>query len=284
MIAPALPEQIPALKKLWKACFLDHDSYVEFIFNEWQRDMLVLSEEGEPVSMLSVQEFDLYLSGAAIPAAYIYAVATAPERQGKGLGAELLRQANKILRERGRRCSALVPASERLFGYYGRLGYENAFRLRFAEVSAAELAPCAGWSAEESDFPAVYEYMERFYSGRDAALWPRDYLAFVGNESRYYGGGVLLLRRNGAAAGYAVGYRIGSLCLVKELAVPPEDIPGALAAVHAVFGAGSYRLYLPPDSGATFTNRFLPFGMIQWYDNSDRPERPVCAYLTHALD
>ena len=115
---------IADLKKLWQEAFDEPEEFTNLFFREAyapERCHLI-AENDVPVSAL--YWFDCYLQGRKL--AYIYAVATLKSHQGQGLAQKLIRETHKILREQGYAGAILVPAGEKLFTFYKKLGYETA--------------------------------------------------------------------------------------------------------------------------------------------------------------
>ena len=75
--------------------------------------------------------------GDAVPAAYLYAVCTAPALRGRGNCRLLLQEAEQDLKRQGICAAVLVPAEESLFGFYARFGYRTVFTCRTETVPAA---------------------------------------------------------------------------------------------------------------------------------------------------
>lgn len=120
------------IKLIWKTCFEDEDKYIEFYLkNRFETEnMLVIHEDGKPVSMASFLPIQLRQGEEWISAKYVYAVATLPQYRGKGLAAEILQYGFEKYEEP----LLLQPASEELKKYYERLGFVNSFEKREWEI------------------------------------------------------------------------------------------------------------------------------------------------------
>ncbi len=133
----AQARDVSALKALWKEAFGDEDAYIDRFFADLfaPRDMAVLEDEGRIVSMAALLPCTLVLGGGTEketrhPISYLYAMATAKDRRGEGLGLALLSFAAEHVRGRGERGIALLPADEGLQRFYALAGYRKAFTLR----------------------------------------------------------------------------------------------------------------------------------------------------------
>lgn len=115
---------IADLKILWQEAFDDPDDFIDLFFSKiYTPDRChCIQENGGPVSAL--YWFDCDLKGRKL--AYVYAVATLKSHRGQGLAQKLIHETHEILRQQGYAGVILVPAGEKLFGFYKNLGYEAA--------------------------------------------------------------------------------------------------------------------------------------------------------------
>lgn len=114
-----------AIQKLWQTCFGDGEEYIQFYLeNRFETEnMLVIHEDGRPVSMASFFPAELVKDGERIPVRYVYAVATLPEYRRKGYASEIIKYAFQKYQEP----LILQPAGEDLEAYYEKLGFQNYF-------------------------------------------------------------------------------------------------------------------------------------------------------------
>lgn len=139
MISFATIQELNEIKAIWRECFGDTDAYIDFFFTNHciEEETLIYKEDGKVIGMLNLLPATLTLADGAIPVRYVYAVATLPQYQGRGVARELLSTANKILGEQGI-ATVLVPASEGLFRYYERHGYQTLFHIKEYQFSCQE--------------------------------------------------------------------------------------------------------------------------------------------------
>ena len=268
------------LKALWTGVFGDAPEAVDAYFSLRHRDedMLVWAEDGRIGGMLSMLPLKLALGEREYPARYIYAVATALDRRGRGVAGQLLERAGERIAERGEAAAALVPASESLFGYYAKRGFRTAFSLSVADFDARALPPppdgeVAGCSAGE-----YARIRDRAFAG--GGLYARWDERAVGYALHALGDGGAARLMFGGGEGAACWSRAGGTVLVRELALVGIDVPSALALLNRELGASSYRVRLP--AGAIPGAEVAPFGMIRWYIPEPEVEAP--GYLSLALD
>ena len=131
MISFAAKEDLNDLKHIWKECFHDEEQYIDFFFfnHRIEEETLVYRQDGHAVAMLNLLPAHIFIRNKRVPVRYVYAVATLPKHQGKGIAGNLLRKANEFLNKEGI-ATILVPANQELFHYYERKGYRTAFYLK----------------------------------------------------------------------------------------------------------------------------------------------------------
>lgn len=118
------------LKHIWKECFGDSDQFIDFYFAQFYKpeQTMVLLTESEIAAMLTMIPITLRLTPTlSLPCVMLYAIATHPAYQGKGLAGELMAYSNDYAAANGSAFSVLVPASASLFSFYKKLSYEEAF-------------------------------------------------------------------------------------------------------------------------------------------------------------
>lgn len=304
------PEMFPAMRELWRVCFDDPEPIADFIFRQIIRaeNTRVLADgQGIPLSMLFIQPARLRLAGEPCPAskpdcAYIYGVATRPDRRGQGLSTRLLEETARDLASPGQsqvRALTLVPSGPELVGYYARQGFSGAFSHQVIHLTPDQLeqAPAPGLPALTPRRLADLADL-RGQSLADsplALLWERDFLEAINEECRLYRGEVLYFETPGAE-GYLVYYRDegqGGI-LIKEYleALRPggfSPLPAVMGALHRRLRAPSYTLRLRPDHPAPFSGRIAPFGMIRLLGEPTDNLAAVTTgaelgYLAHAMD
>lgn len=160
----AARRDLPALTRLWQACFGDTEAEVRAF---WQALFdctpvyLRRAPDGSPAAMLCALPAELVGDdGDAVPAAYLYAVCTAPGPARARPLPPALAGGGAGPCKAGRPRRVLVPAEESLFGFYARFGYRTVFTCRTETVPAARgdwqhHAAHAGWLAEPARAAAL---------------------------------------------------------------------------------------------------------------------------------
>lgn len=117
------PENISALRDLWKEAFGDSDLFLDKFFRvgfDPQR-CRCLTVDGQMAAAL--YWFDCIREDKKV--AYLYAVATKKALQGQGLCRALMEDTHAHLQKLDYTGAALVPGNEGLFSLYKKFGYES---------------------------------------------------------------------------------------------------------------------------------------------------------------
>jgi len=172
---------IPGLRSLWKQAFGDEDAFLDYFFSlgfSFDR-CRCLFQEDRPVSVL--YWFDCTWEEQKL--AYLYAVATDSAYQGQGLCRRLMDNTHQHLQALGYHGTVLVPGSENLFTFYGKMGYlpcspvskfscEAATPIAVQKISGAEYIRLRknylpqGSILQESVFPFLSAFAG-FYKGEN---------------------------------------------------------------------------------------------------------------------
>ena len=122
------PAQVPQLRSLWQEAFGDTEEFLDiFQAKAMSADRCrCVTVDGEVAAAL--YWFDCLHMGKRI--AYLYAVATAKKHRGKGLCHALMENTHQWLREHDYAGAILVPQSEDLFRFYGKMGYETCSQVK----------------------------------------------------------------------------------------------------------------------------------------------------------
>jgi len=243
MIGLATVSDIPRLREIWKACFGDTDSYLDFYYEKgFPRFKTVVDRDGETVtSMLTVVPAFYKAGGEVFDAAYLYAVATDPAFQGKGIASRLLLETHELLKKEGVRVSTLFPAEESLYRFYEKVGYRRGFSVEEVRQKKGERVS-SGWEVSPLDRETFVKESEAFLKTLPTAM------AFASAALDYFAeeilktGGLFLSVRKDALQGYVVCYKIKETLIVKETNLTKEVlgdcVPDLLAATgaEALFG------------------------------------------------
>ena len=105
------------VKRLWKDCFHDTSDYMEFYFDYKSRDNVVLGleEDGELVSMVQLNPYELSVNQHHVHSYYIVGVATDERYRKRGLMRKLLRESMELMYQEKVPFTYLMPAKEAIY-------------------------------------------------------------------------------------------------------------------------------------------------------------------------
>lgn len=263
----ACPRDIPALKELWSLCFGDEAAYIDLFFADLftPEYSYVLEKEGQLCSMIFSIPTTLRTPEGDHGAVYLYAMGTHPHHQGQGLGLKLMDYVAQCCRERQIEAITLKPADEKLFYFYGKSGYRNAFYCR-TRTAGADHAPAGTVT------PVTPEEYAALRQERLAAIPHLEFdLPFLTHQARV--GGRLLALAWGKHRGCAVVEETEEGWVAKELLVPRRTERQALSLLAKALGTHQITGRFPARNGA-------PFGVVLWTQSP----HPLRGWLGLALD
>ncbi len=207
----ARPEDRQELKEIYHACFPgDPDSFWDFELDcRMEPDnILIYREQGRILSTVQLLPEHLTLNGTAYPVQYIYAAATLPEAQGRGLMGFLLRYAHDLARERGQRFSVLITQNDGLFDFYARFGYRDCGKLGCLPASCQANAVGKVRQAQPGDLPKM---LELYRAGQKNVLSVARTDEAFAMQQAVYEKSVLVYEAQGLITAY--GFKVGKRML-----------------------------------------------------------------------
>ena len=150
-----------------------------------------IRSEGDGV-LAALYWFDCEVEGE--PVAYLYAIATAKAHRGRGLCSALMEDTHRHLRALGYESALLVPSTDDLFAFYGKMGYRTFGGIGETRCEAAENGvTLRRVEAEE------YAALRRTLLPKGGTVQEGESLRFLqGQAALYAGDGFLLAARREA--------------------------------------------------------------------------------------
>ncbi|MCM1021391.1 MAG: GNAT family N-acetyltransferase [Muribaculum sp.] len=163
-----------AVKRIWKECFDNSESFVNMFFSEvYDPDHLMLSEhDGKPVSSLLLQPFAINFHGVELPANYICGIATLPKFRMHGMMSALIRQALEKSYAQGAMLCCLNPTADYLYTYYRNFGFCPAFYTQMNCYTDAHPFRHQGnyIRVDNPDTDRAYEFFNRIMHSRPCTI------------------------------------------------------------------------------------------------------------------
>jgi len=191
MITHPGKDMMKDLIEIWKKSFGDADWYIDFFFKHRVKpeNTLVYLVEGKPVSMLML--FPAKLRGHEI--FYVYGVATLPDYRRQGFSTSLLSYVNKNLPENVLG-TFLRPATDSLFTYYKKQGYETAFYVKTLDLTISELNEIKTPIEFSKISPGDYKRLrDSSFKNGEYIEWDVDAVEYAMKENELVGGKTLLI-------------------------------------------------------------------------------------------
>lgn len=253
-IRRAAPADLPALIRLWQTAFGDPPELIAAFYNRFppQTTAWVVEAEGRVATTAHLLDGKFHTSDDAIkPCAYVYAVSTAPEQQGRGYASALM-QRFAADAESGNCILYTLPAEPSLYGWYqtvmGTTQTAHGERLRIKRQTSAKSMPVV----TPVDAQTYAELRERALHGRAHVELSAELLAFQADLCNMCGGALV---RVGSSC--AVVERDARKLLIKEL-LGAETVPAAQALL-AAFGAQEAQLCTQRFGGTQALAAYRPF-------------------------
>lgn len=286
--------EVDPLKDIWKRCFRDPDSYIDFYFaNRYKEsETVVMLCDGEIVAMLTmISVRTVFSDDRSIKTAMLYAIATHPEYQNRGYSTKLMEFSNQYLHNsKKNELSVLVPAKRELFDYYRKQGYQNGFYIRESVLSRDRVDRLLIFKSFDCRIsPIIPEEYNRIrnsqLSGRLFIAYHNEDIAYQKKLSQQSGANIYALDIEGSQGCLTVERITADKVLIKEILLPEDYINTALKQIVKHLSAKEYILRTPPYLGERLGGLIRPFGMIKVDRESDLAITPEdLGYLGIAFD
>lgn len=287
---------IPQLKTIWQLCFGDDQEYIDFYFKERYKEgeTVLLTEENEIAAMLTMIPSTLVTkNNVSYRAAMLYAIATHPDFQNRGLAGKLMNHSSNLLKENKVDLSVLVPATSSLYDFYENRGYVRAFYLRETVLEVAEIyrrfQEEEGLRIKEIDGETYNHRRKEYLKGNFYLSYGEEEVVYQEKVSKLTGGGIYSVDHNGAEGCFIAERVDNNRVIIKEILVKEEQLGSVLKKISSLLPAHKYLIRSPAFLGNSLGGTVRPFAMIK----AEGPEGdPIVkelllqreAYLGIALD
>lgn len=206
MIRKACASDLPALIRLYDACFPGEEAFRAWFFEHVTAPEHILLEEEDGVLRAATHALPTALEyrGERFGASYIYAAATEPRFRRRGLMRLLLERTFDDARQNGMDFSVLITENDSVFPFYFELGYVPSFCVSRETAIARKDASVCLRHAHEGDIPAMLgiyraETADLLRTARDEAFFRLALLQY--GEHAY-----VACDASGAVNAYALAY------------------------------------------------------------------------------
>lgn len=290
-------EDLPQQKLIWQLCFGDQQADIDFYYSYYDQPdkTLVFETAGLVQAMLTMLPIRGVLpNGFNLEATMLYAIATHPEHQKKGLAAMLIEKANQISQQQNQPFTILVPASLSLFDYYSKQGYRPGFWLRETRLEATQIK-ALGSSQDNLIAVNLTAVSAKAYNQiRQKKLAGSFHIAYADQELEYQKkssqrSGVDIYALDVAGEkGCAIIEKVDSAkMIIKELIIADEYLEAVLQRLACEFSASEYLIRTPVANGAKLGGKVRAFGVMrvnQPIEEFMNIQDADCGYLGIAFD
>lgn len=292
-IRPAHNGEVIRQKEIWKLCFGDADTFIDFYFeNRYKAEnTIVLLDKGKISAMLTQIPIRVVTpEQRSLNSAMFYAIATHPQDRHRGFATQIIEFSNAYLSKADKELSVLVPAEKPLFEFYHKLGYQEGFYIRETLLQAKEIEHMADQRSCSCKITPIIP--KKYNQRRDQQLKGNLYVAYEEDEIVYQkkisqlSGADIYAMDSGEVRGCAAIERLSSdKVLVKELLIADQLLPSALQAIALCLPAQEYIVRTPIFRGKNLGGSVHPFGMFWTCRNNKSEFRPEASgYLGLAFD
>lgn len=235
-----VPKQYKQLQALWQEAFGDTEEFIDGFFCTAFSPARCRCVTINKKVAAALYWMDVTYEGQRF--AYLYAVAVAKSRRGKGICAALMADTHAHLALRGYDGVLLVPQEEDLRQMYGKMGYRDCTRVDQFPARAGE-SPVALQRIDREE----YAQLRREFLPAGSAVEEEESIAFLETMAFFYRGEDLLL------AAHAENSRLWCPEFLGDRAMAPGVLASLRCAEGLFRGPGSaypFAMFLPLEAEA----------------------------------
>ena len=194
-------------RKLWEKVFKeDTVEFLDYYYSvkTLENEIYVIEEDGEIVSMLHLNPYQMRIGNDIFQTHYIVAVATDENYRKRGYMATLLNYTMQVMKDRGEPFTFLMPAAEAI---YKPFGFEFVYEQKRGTFTGKEYVESnmTFVMANKIDCQEMADFANELLKENDVVTW-RDvsYYETLLQEQKSENGGILLAKRQGRLEGVFV--------------------------------------------------------------------------------
>lgn len=268
-----------AIKKVWRAAFGDPEFYIDFYLNSvfLPQNTYVAKDGDEIVAILTAIDTVFHNKESSKNGSYLYALATLPEYQGKGVMTELEDYATQKLTAQGKEFMCLNPAYQSIVAYYQKRNYCTVGYMKLVLVEEEEQKSCAFAKLSKEGF---VRRRDTFLQSKHSYFVFTDlFKQYLYDEAKFVGceilGGTI-----GETSGYFVGYKDGSTFFIKASTFTVKQLQEGVSYIKNLFDVDKVKMRMYSNTPDDF---FSPFLMVKPL-NGTKIETYENAYMNLFLD
>ena len=191
-------------RRLWEEIFTeDTPEFLDYYYSVKANDneIYVIEDNGEIVSMLHLNPYEMRVQDKIYHTNYIVAVATDERYRKRGLMRQLLNHAMQIMADRGEPFTFLMPADEAI---YKPFGFEFIYEQKREKVSGKKCEDNTLEIMEASleHCQVIADFANELLKTYDVVTWrDADYYKMILAEQVSENGGILVAKQDGKIQG-----------------------------------------------------------------------------------
>ena len=219
--------------ELWRVCFDDTEEFVQFYFDKKYKEenaLVYWDEQGAAIAALQTPIYPMTFGGTQIRTGYISGACTHPLARARGVMTKLLREAFYVMRGKKIPMSTLIPASEWLYDYYGKMGYATVFdytpeHYTVLEKPVADHFRVEAIRDEELLTDDVFHYFQSMMRLRPCCVQhERDDFEVIVESLRMDGGALIVVYSDRNIVGMAFAEPMGNHVLIQDGMYDSDDV------------------------------------------------------------
>ena len=196
--------------KLWQASFGDSEEYINFFLDNCPSyDTVGYFIDDKPISLFFMLEGQVSEYGCK----YLYAACTASEHRRQGIMEKLIKFAQEHYKNLGYDGIFLVPASEKLYSYYGKFGFISSFAKSAVNVNCCFTNYCE--TKQNIDIKEITNAKLRILNSIDSFIFDKATVEYTIKE-HLFNGGSFFYSRNKTAETLFFYYTSDNGIIIKE--------------------------------------------------------------------
>lgn len=186
-------------RRLWEKIFTeDTQEFLDYYYSVKTNDneIYVMEDNGEIVSMLHLNPYQMRVKDKIFKTHYIVAVATDERYRHQGLMRQLLNHTMQIMTERGEPFTFLMPANEAI---YKPFGFKFVYEQKREKVSGKKCDnnTVEMMEASPEHCQAIADFANEMLKNYDVVTWrDEDYYKMILAEQISENGGILVAKRD----------------------------------------------------------------------------------------
>ncbi len=240
-IRPATKRDIPALCEIWQACFHDSDEYLKLFYEEnfGYAEILILTVDGEPASMVHFFDAELVDGKEFLSAKYGYAVGTLPKFRKKGYFHILMKYVMERAKKKG---DVLIykPATRSLGNLFIGLGAKHDTDYRLLSIEPGKKRELSVYDISSEEYNKL---RNEAFSDTPYVRWHDEYIRWCIKDNAFFGGRTLGFDWEGKSC-FIMCYPEDETLIISETNLSPKQLKVLSGTLCSLFDTKHIKAYM----------------------------------------